>query len=331
VSGDIDVLAVGNAIVDVLSHCDDSLLASHGLVKGTMTLVDRERAERIYATMGPGVEISGGSAANTAVGVAGLGGRAAFVGKVADDELGRIFEHDIKAAGVEFSTPPAAAGRATARCLILVTRDAQRTLNTFLGVAADIGAADVDESSVARSSITFLEGYLVGMESAEEALGKLVAAAHAAGKQVALTLSDPAWVAGQRGAFDKLLPEVDVLLANEDEAMILTGAEDAHAAARVLRDRCPVVTVTRSERGAVVAGPDEVHAVPAESVERVVDTTGAGDLYAAGFLLGLARGMPLANCARLGCLAASEVISHLGARPERSLQQLAAQAGLAPA
>ena len=324
------MLAVGNAIVDVLSHCDDALLDAHGLAKGTMTLVDRERAERIYDSMGPGVEMSGGSAANTAVGVAGLGGRAAFVGKVGDDDLGRIFDHDIRAAGVEFSTPPAPPGPATARCLILVTPDAQRTLNTFLGVAAEIDVSDVDEALVARAGITYLEGYLVGMDSAGEALAKSVAAAHAAGNRVALTLSDPAWVAAQRAAFEKLLDQVDILLANEVEALSLTGADDLDAAVEGLQDRCPVVTVTRSERGAVVAGPGEVHAVPAAATSRVVDTTGAGDLYAAGFLLGLTRGMPLADCARLGCLAAAEVISHLGARPMCSLRELAETADLLP-
>jgi sugar/nucleoside kinase (ribokinase family) len=326
----LDVLAVGNAIVDVLSHCDDAFLDTHGLAKGTMTLVDRERAERIYARMGPGVEISGGSAANTAVGVAGLGGRAAFVGKVGDDDLGRIFDHDIRAAGVEFSTPPAPPGPTTARSLILVTPDAQRTLNTFLGVAAEIEVGDVDEARVAQARITYLEGYLVGMASAEEALAKSVAAARAAGGRVALTLSDPAWVAAQRRAFEKLLGEVDVLLANEVEALALTGAGDLDAAVEALRDRCPVVTVTRSERGALVAGAGELHAVPAVPVAQVVDTTGAGDLYAAGFLLGLARGMPLSDCGRLGCLAAAEVISHLGARPMGSLRELAAEAGLSP-
>jgi sugar/nucleoside kinase (ribokinase family) len=327
---ELDVLAVGNAIVDVLSHCDESLLDTHGLAKGTMTLVDREQAERIYDTMGPGVEISGGSAANTTVGVAGLGGAAAFVGKVGDDDLGQIFGHDIRAAGVDFSTPPAPPGPATARCLILVTGDAQRTLNTFLGVAAEIGPGDVDEDRVGRARITYLEGYLVGMPSAEEALAKAVATAHAAGRRVALTLSDPAWVSGQRTAFEKLMGEVDVLLANEIEALTLTGAEDVDSAVQALWEHCPVVTVTRSERGAVVAGADEVHSVPAVPVAEVVDTTGAGDLYAAGFLLGLTRGMPLVDCARLGCLAAGEVISHLGARPQRPLRELAAAAGLSP-
>jgi sugar/nucleoside kinase (ribokinase family) len=327
---ELDVLAVGNAIVDVLSHCDETLLEAHGLTKGTMTLVDREQAERIYDTMGPGVEISGGSAANTTVGVAGLGGAAAFIGKVGDDDLGRIFGHDIRAAGVDFSTLPASPGPATARCLILVTGDAQRTLNTFLGVAAEIGPGDVEEDRVARARITYLEGYLVGMPSAEEALAKAVASAHAAGNRVALTLSDPAWVTGQRAAFEKLLGEVDVLLANEVEALTLTGTDDVHAAVEALRERCPVVTVTRSEHGAVVAGTDGVESVPAAPVAEVVDTTGAGDLYASGFLLGLTRGMQLADCGRLGCLAAGEVISHLGARPQRPLRELAETAGLLP-
>ncbi|HEY3241693.1 MAG TPA: adenosine kinase, partial [Acidimicrobiia bacterium] len=225
-----DVLAVGHAIVDVLSHCDDDLVARHGLQKGTMTLVDGERAAAVYSSMGPGVEVSGGSAANTAAGVASLGGKAAFVGKVADDELGRIFTHDLRATGVAYSTPPAASAVGTARCLILVTPDAERTMNTFLGVAAELGAGDVDEALVTSARIAYLEGYLVGVGAAEAALERTVALAREAGTTVALTLSDPLWVRLNRDAFSALLPGVDVLLANEEEALELTGAAGLEAA-----------------------------------------------------------------------------------------------------
>jgi sugar/nucleoside kinase (ribokinase family) len=326
----MDVVALGSAIVDVLSHCDDDFVVAHGLVKGTMALVDAERAEAIYASMGPGVEMSGGSAANTAAGVASLGGRAAFVGKVADDQMGRIFAHDLRATGVAYTTPPAPAadGPGTARCLILVTPDAQRTMNTFLGVAGELGADDVDEALVASAAIAYVEGYLVGLPSAEDALGRAVKAAHGAGRRVALTLSDPVWVAHRRDDFLALLGDVDVLVANEAEAQALTGEQDLDAVLAALSRSCPVVAVTRSEHGAVVTDGQETAAVPAAAVQQVVDTTGAGDLFAAGFLRGLTAGLPLPDCARLGCLAAGEVISHVGARPQTSLAELAAAAGL---
>ncbi|MDQ3947355.1 MAG: adenosine kinase [Actinomycetota bacterium] len=323
-----DVLAVGNAIVDVLSHCDDDLVARHGLEKGTMTLVDGERAADVYASMGPGVEVSGGSAANTAAGVASLGGTAAFVGKVADDELGRIFTHDLRATGVAYSTEPALSGVGTARCLILVTPDAERTMNTFLGVAADLGAGDVDEALVTSARIAYLEGYLVGVGAAEAALERTVALSRHAGTIVALTLSDPLWVRLNRDAFSALLPDVDVLLANEEEVLELTGAGDLEAALAILAATCPVVAVTRGAQGVVATDGKETVAVAAEPVDHVVDTTGAGDLFAAGFLFGLARNLPLETCARLGTLAAAEVISHVGARPQTSLRDLAAAAGL---
>jgi sugar/nucleoside kinase (ribokinase family) len=328
----LDVVALGSAIVDVLSHCDDDFVAGHGLVKGTMALVDAERAEAVYASMGPGVEVSGGSAANTAAGVASLGGRAAFVGKVADDEMGRIFSHDLRATGVAYTTPPAPVsnGRGTARCLILVTPDAQRTMNTFLGVAGELGAGDVDEALVGSAAVVYVEGYLVGLPSAEGALRRAVKAAHAAGRRVALTLSDPVWVAERREEFLALLADVDVVLANEAEARALTGQEDIDAALALLSRACPVVAVTRSEQGAVVTDGRETAAVPAAPVPQVVDTTGAGDLFAAGFLRGLTAGLPLSGCARLGCLAAAEVISHVGARPQTSLADLATAAGLLP-
>jgi sugar/nucleoside kinase (ribokinase family) len=327
----LDVVAFGHAIVDVLAACEDGFIAAHGLVKGTMVLVDAEQSAAIYASMGAGIEMSGGSAANTAAGVASLGGAAAFVGKVADDELGRIFAHDLRATGVAYTTPPTAAdGQGTARSLVLVTPDAERTMNTFLGVAGELSEADVDEGLVGTARITYVEGYLVGLPSAEGALRKAMAAAHAAGRQVALSLSDPLWVAHQRDAMLGLLPDVDVLLANESEAVELTGAASLAAAVEELTRSCPVVAVTRGAAGVLVADRKETAAVPAAPVEAVVDTTGAGDLFAAGFLRGLTAGLPLPDCARLGGLAAAEVISHIGARPQTSLQQLAARAGLLP-
>ena len=325
-----DVLTLGHAIVDVLSHCDDGLISEVGLVKGSMSLIDGEQATQIYGAMGPGIEVSGGSAANTAAGVASLGGRAAFVGKVRDDELGQIFTHDLRAAGVAFDTgaAPGGAGPDTARCLVLVTPDAQRTMGTHLGVAGELSAADVDPEVVAAAAIVYLEGYLVGLPSAEAALAATAKYAHEAGRKVALTLSDPYWVGAQRDAFAALVADVDILLANEDEACALTGTTDAEDALPALAATCSVVAITRSERGALVTDGTDVVAVPAHPVEAVVDTTGAGDLFASGFLLGLARGLPLETCGRLGALAAAEVISHRGARPQVSLAELARRSGL---
>jgi sugar/nucleoside kinase (ribokinase family) len=323
-----DVLTIGNAIVDVLAPCDDALLERLGLGKGTMSLVDDRHAAIIYAAMGPGIEVSGGSAANTATGVASLGGRAAFVGKVRDDETGEIFTHDLRATGVTYTTPAAHLGAATARCLVLVTPDAQRTMSTHLGIAGELSAGDVDGELVNGALITFVEGYLVGLPSAESALAAAVKTARDAGRRVALTLSDPQWVGARRDAFSALVADVDILLANEEEACQLTGEADAGAALAVLARSCPVVAVTRSERGALVSDGTETVAVPAEPVSSVIDTTGAGDLFAAGFLLGLARELALPDCARLGALAAAEVIGHLGARPQAALADLAGRAGL---
>jgi sugar/nucleoside kinase (ribokinase family) len=325
-----DVLTLGHAIVDVLSHCDDALISEVGLTKGSMSLIDGDEATRIYGAMGPAIEISGGSAANTAAGVASLGGRAAFVGKVREDPLGQIFTHDLRAAGVTFETAaaPKGDGPDTARCLVLVTPDAQRTMGTHLGVAGELSAADVDADVVAASAISYVEGYLVGLPTAEAALSATAKYAHEAGRKVALTLSDPYWVGAQRDAFAGLLADVDILLANEDEACSLTGRADAETAMPALLAACPVVAITRSERGALLSDGTDLVAVPAHPVEAVVDTTGAGDLFASGFLLGLARGLPLGDCGRLGALAAAEVISHLGARPQVSLAALATSAGL---
>jgi sugar/nucleoside kinase (ribokinase family) len=325
----LDVVTVGSAIVDVLAHVDDSVVAQHGLAKGTMVLVDHDQSAALYETMPPGIEVSGGSAANTAAGVASLGGDVAFVGKVRDDALGEIFVHDLRSTGVVYDVPPGAAGPPTARCLILVTPDAERTMSTYLGTAGEMSAADVDPALVASARISYVEGYLVGLPSAEGALKAAIGAAHAAGRRVALTLSDPAWVAFQRDAFKALLPDVDILLGNEAEALELTGESDVEVALRSLTKACAVVALTRGANGAIASDGKETVSVPAEPVARVEDTTGAGDLFAAGFLLGLARERPLVDCLRLGALAAAEVISHIGARPQTSLASLAASQGLA--
>ena len=324
----LDVVAVGHAIVDVLAHCDDALVAAHGLAKGTMTLVDHDRSAAVYDSMPAGTQVSGGSAANTAAGVASLGGAAAFIGKVRDDALGEIFRHDLRSTGVVYSTPPGTGGPPTARCLILVTPDAERTMNTYLGTAGELSAGDIDPHLVASARITYVEGYLVGLPSAEAALAAAVNAAHDAGRRVALTLSDPSWVALQRDAFTALLPSADILLGNETEALEITGEADLEAAMRSLTKTCPVVAITRGPAGAVASDGNETVSVPAEPVADLEDTTGAGDLFAAGFLLGLARERPLPDCLRLGALAAAEVISHTGARPQVSLAALAASRGL---
>ena len=324
----LDVVAVGSAIVDVLAHSDDAFIASHGLVKGTMVLVDHDQSAALYDAMPAGIEVSGGSAANTAAGIASLAGRVAFIGKVRDDALGEIFIHDLRSTGVVYTTPPGTSGPPTARCLVLITPDAERTMGTYLGTAGEMSAADVDPAVVASARITYVEGYLVGLLSAEGALEAAVEAAHAAGRKVALTLSDPAWVALQHDAFKALLPEIDILLGNELEALELTGETDVEAALRALTKSCSVVALTRGPAGAIASDGNEAISVPAEAVATVVDTTGAGDLFASGFLLGLARERPLEECLRLGALAAAEVISHIGARPQTSLASLAASKGL---
>lgn len=319
----LDVLGIGNAIVDVLSPTDDATITRHELPKGAMTLIDAERAEALYAQMGPAVEASGGSCANTVAGIASLGGRAAYIGRVRDDELGRIFTHDIRAAGVDFGTPPAADGPGTARCLIMVTPDAQRTMSTYLGASVELGPEDVDPDLVASADVTYLEGYLWDPPRAKEAFRIAIGAAHAAGRRVSFTLSDPFCVERHRDEFRALVDgEVDVLFANQNEIEALYETADLDAAVAAVRGRCEIAVITRSEHGSLVVTADEVHEVPAAPVERVVDTTGAGDLFAAGFLFGLTRGRPLAECARIGGLAAAEVISHYGARPETRLADL---------
>ena len=324
----LDVVTVGSAIVDVLAHVDDALVEAHGLVKGTMVLVDHDRSAALYERMPAGIEVSGGSAANTAAGVASLGGAVAFIGKVRDDALGEIFTHDLRSTGVVYATPAGTSGPPTARCLVLVTSDAERTMTTYLGTAGELSAADVDPVQVGSARITYVEGYLVGLPSAEEALAAAVEAAHAVGRKVALTLSDPLWVGLQRDAFKALLPEVDILLGNETEALELTGESRLEEALARLTKSVPVVALTQGAKGAVASDGLETVSVAAEPVARVVDTTGAGDLFAAGFLLGLARDRALQDCLRLGALAAAEVISHMGARPQMSLAELATAKGL---
>jgi sugar/nucleoside kinase (ribokinase family) len=321
---DLDVVGIGNALVDVLSQAGDDFLAAQGLIKGAMQLVDEPRARQLYAAMGPAVEVSGGSAANTIVGVASFGGRAHYVGKVRDDQLGDVFSHDLRAVGVGYSTPAATSGPPTGRCLIVVTPDAQRTLTTYLGASSQLGPADVDRDLIARARILYLEGYLFDPPEAQRAFRAAAEIAHAAGRNVALTLSDPFCVDRHRAAFLELVEgHVDILFANEAEIRSLYTAPDFDAALQQVRRHCAVAALTRSERGSVVVAGDEVHVIDAHPVTAVVDTTGAGDLYAAGFMVGLSWGLDLASCGRLGSLAAGEVISHVGARPQTPLIELA--------
>lgn len=325
-----DVLGIGNAIVDVIARAEEDFLARQKMHKGGMALIDEARAESIYDAMGPAVEISGGSAANTIVGVAGFGGRGAFIGKVKDDELGRAFAHDIRAAGVAFNTPPASDGPSTARCYVLVTPDGERTMNTFLGAAQDLHPNDVDADAIGAAAITYLEGYLWDPPHAKDAFRKAATIAHGAGRKVALTLSDAFCVDRYRAEFVELIRTgtVDLVFANERELLSLYQTADYDTAIKALRAEARLAVVTRSEKGCVVVDKTDAIVVPASRVERVVDATGAGDLFAAGFLFGLARGRDHRTSARLGVLAATEVIQHIGARPEVSLKDLARQNGL---
>ena len=325
-----DVLGIGNAIVDVIARADDDFLVAQGMHKGTMALIDEARAQAIYAAMGPAVESSGGSAANTIVGVASFGARAAFVGKVKDDELGRAFAHDIRAAKVAFDTPPAAKGPSTARCYIMVTPDGERTMNTYLGAAQDLTPGDIDELQVAAAAVTYLEGYLWDPPHAKEAFVKAASIAHKAGRRVALTLSDAFCVDRYRAEFLDLIRKgiVDIIFSNESELHSLYETADFDSAVKALRGEARLAAVTRSEKGCVVVSRDAVETVAAEPVTQVADVTGAGDLFAAGFLVGLARGKDHRTAARLGALAAAEVIQHIGARPAISLKARAAECGL---
>lgn len=323
----VDVVAIGNALVDVLSHESDEFVTEQGMVKGTMALIDTERAESLYAAMNPAIEISGGSAANTTVGVASFGSRAAFIGRVCTDQLGAVYAHDLRAAGVQFDTPPAEEGLPSGRCLVVVTSDAERTLNTYLGASAELSESDVDLDLIASASITYLEGYLWDSPGAQQAYRVAAAHAHEAGQRVALTLSDIFAVERHRETFLELVEgSVDILFANEAEICALYQVDDFEAALKRVTGHCEVAALTRSEKGAVIIRGEEVHVVAAHPIPgaKLVDTTGAGDLYAAGFMHGFTRGYDLELCGRLGALAASEVISHIGARPETSLADLAA-------
>jgi adenosine kinase len=325
-----DVLAIGNAIFDVLVKTDESFLNRHGMTKGGMALIDEPRAAAIYGDMGPATEMSGGSAANTIVGIASFGARAAYVGKVKDDQIGRMYAHDIRAAGVAFETLAATDGPATGCSYILVTGDGERTMNTYLGAAQDLTPADIDESEIAAASIIYLEGYLWDPQSAKEAFVKAAGIAHGAGRHVALTLSDSFCVDRYRDEFLDLMRKgtVDLVFANEAELRSLYQTSDFDTALKQLRKDIRLGVVTRSEKGCVVASHEGVVAVPAYPVGQIVDTTGAGDLFAAGFLFGLVRNAGYENAGRLGALAAAEVIQHIGARPQVSLKDLAKQNGL---
>ena len=325
-----DVLGIGNAIFDVLVQTDEGFLARHGMTKGGMALIDEARATAIYADMGPATEMSGGSAANTIVGVANLGARAAYVGKVRDDQIGRLYTHDIRAAGVAFETKAASGGPATGCSYILVTPDGERTMNTYLGAAQELMPADIDAAQIAASRIIYLEGYLWDPKSAKEAFVKAAIIAHGAGRQVALTLSDSFCVDRYRDEFLELMRKgtVDLVFANEAELHSLYQTSDFDTALKQLRADAKLGVVTRSEKGCVVASQDGVVAAPAFPIEKLVDTTGAGDLFAAGFLFGLVRNAGFEAAGRLGALAAAEVIQHIGARPQVSLKDLAKQNGL---
>ena len=327
-----DVLALGNAIVDVIARTEEDFLLAHNLEKGSMRLIGEPEAETLYKAMGPAHIVSGGSAANTAVGVASLGARAAFIGKVKDDEVGHLFTHDIRAAGVGFDSSPALGGPATARSFILVTPDGERTMNTYLGACQNLTVLDIDEAQIAASSIVYLEGYLWDPPAAKDAFRKAAAAAHKYGRKVALTLSDSFCVDRWRDEFIDLIRTgtIDILFANEHELRALYVAARTEDAIEALRAENGLLgVVTRSEQGSVVVTREETLAVPVFPINELIDTTGAGDLFAAGFMAGLAQDKSYRDCARLGALAAAEIIQHLGARPEKDLAALAAENGLA--
>lgn len=321
-----DVVGFGNAIVDVLAEMPDAFLAAEGLTKGTMALIDEARADALYAAMSAGTVRSGGSAANTLAGIASLGGTAAFIGKVRDDQLGNIFRHDMRAVGMAFDTPAAAEGPSTARCLIAITPDGERTMNTYLGIAGDIRAEDVDETLIASAAVTYVEGYLWDLPSTKAAIRKGLKAARDAGRQVAFTLSDVFCVDRHREEFLALIKsDIDVLFANEAELLSLYPGKDfAQAAAELQKTMRGIALITRSEKGCVVLDKNHMDHVKTAPVARVVDTTGAGDLFAAGFLYGYTRGWDHAEAAELGNACAGEIIQQIGARPSRSLKTLAA-------
>jgi sugar/nucleoside kinase (ribokinase family) len=323
-----DVLTIGNAIVDVIAQVDEAFVSREQLVKGSMNLIDEARAEHLYAVMGPALEISGGSAGNTAAGVASFGGRAAYFGKVKNDKLGASYRNDMRGIGVSFETPPAHEGPATARSFILVTPDAERTMNTYLGACVNLSAADVDAAVVATSAVTYMEGYLWDKPEAKEAFRLASKIARAAGKLTSITLSDSFCVERHRDSFlDLIRNHIDIVFANEAEIKALYQTQNFEDAVTAIRKDCPMAALTRSEKGSLVVRGAESVEVAAIPVAKVIDVTGAGDLYAAGFLYGYTNGINLQRCASLGSLAAAEVISHTGARPETNLAALAKNAG----
>lgn len=319
-----DVIGIGNAVVDIIGRCDEEFLARHEAPKGNMRLVDAETVAAIYSDMGPGVEISGGSVANSMVGIASFGGRAAFIGKVADDDFGKVFAHDIRAAGVEFSSSPVGGKAPTSRSLILVTPDGERTMNTYLGISTELDQSEVDPDAIRAAGIVYLEGYLFDQPGAKAAFRQAVEIARSAGRKVALTLSDGFCVDRHRSEFVDLIRDgIDILFANEDEITSLYQTEDFEDAAQRATVDTELAALTRSEKGSVIISKGQRIEIPVQPIERLVDSTGAGDLYAAGFLYGLATGKDLATAGRLGSCAAAEIISHVGARPETQLSTLA--------
>lgn len=319
----VEIVGIGNAIVDVLSKTEDSFLTTHQLNKGSMTLIEEDQAEALYQKMGPGTAVSGGSAANTIAAFAAMGGKAGFIGKVSNDQLGTVFRHDICATGVSFDTATLEDGPSTARCLILITPDAQRTMCTFLGACVWLAPSDLDEAMISQAGITYLEGYLFDRPRAKQAFQRACEVAHAAGKKVALSLSDSFCVERHRDEFlDLVENHIDILFANEDEIKALYQVDTLEEAIYHVRQHCELAALTQSAKGSVIVTEKETIQIDAAPVDKVVDTTGAGDMYAAGFLFGLTRDMPLAECGRLASLAAAEVISHVGARPQTDLVAL---------
>ncbi len=324
-----DVLTIGNAIVDVFSRVEEAFLARHKVTKGMMRLVSEQESAELFDDMGPSTQISGGSGANTAVGVASFGGKVAFIGKVKADRLGKIFTHDTQSAGVHFATTHATTGPATASSLILITPDGERTMNTFLGACVHLAPGDIDEAVVAAAKVTYLEGYLWDPPLAKEAFKKAARIARAAGRLVSITLSDSFCVDRHRASFlDLIRSDIDIVFANEKEIKSLYEVETFDEALQLVRKDCAIAALTRSEAGCVIVKGDEVHVVEAHPVAQVIDVTGAGDLFASGFLYGFTRNLPLVRCARLGALAAAEVITHIGARPQISLNDHAKANGL---
>ena len=321
-----DVVGIGNAIVDVLARTDDHFLAQNRLSKGAMTIIDAQTAEELYGKMGPGVEVSGGSAANTIASIATLGGRGAFIGKVMDDQMGQVFRHDIRAVGVAFDTLSTVNGAPTARSLIFVSEDAERTMQTYLGACIELGPDDVDPQIIESSQITYLEGYLWDPQQAKEAFIKAAKVAQQAGRQVSLSLSDPFCVDRHRGEFiDLVNSHVDILFANEEEIKSLYQVDSFDAALQHVKGHCEIAALTRGSKGSIIISGDNIHILDAEKVEKVVDTTGAGDAYAAGFLFGYTQGKDLGACGELGGILAAEIISHYGARPDTDLKELVKQ------